>query len=598
MSKRTFGWVQNPNRLETLKKVVSVFYKSSNYYNELINARLPLLKSNGLIDNDCYLELINELNNESMKYELLKGKGPGKSSRKDALCTGIIQASIDAQKNMELNDLDGSRIIIKKPYSDDWTADGYLRWAISTGLLVYDRKDDKCKISDLGVSLVNSDVGSKEEKKFFTQALLSYPPVVRILTCLEKNDVMTKFELGDQLGFTGELGFSSIPLDYFAEEYFSSDEIERKKLRSDEEGDSDKYARTIANWLVQMNWLSNEKKEIANPFDASESINLPAYKITIHGKNALRLSRGYSSNPKIPKIVMYEMLATKASDADYIRYRRANILNYFSNGEKKILNCVDWLRKKNIDSNESEIIDDLKGLIKIGLDIDLNHGSCKVLDKIIGLEIPSTGINAIIKPEITTLKSNIRDRLVNLDHKYLVLVDLAYSDGAKTKKSADARDFEIKTAELFTHELGFGGLRLGGADKPDVLLHYAEHGIIIDNKSYKDGFSIDRGCADEMSRYIMQNQERTPKNPTNEWWKLFPNEVNNFKFLFVTSYLKGKFLDNLKEVSTLYGILGGAIGVDNLLYAAEKIKSGVINQISFISLINNNEIVINHDEVF
>ena len=46
MVRRTFGWVQNPNRLETLKKVVSVFYKKSSYHNELINNRLPLLKRN------------------------------------------------------------------------------------------------------------------------------------------------------------------------------------------------------------------------------------------------------------------------------------------------------------------------------------------------------------------------------------------------------------------------------------------------------------------------------------------------------------------------------------------------------------------------
>ena len=60
-----------------------------------------------------------------------------------------------------------------------------------------------------------------------------------------------------------------------------------------------------------------------------------------------------------------------------------------------------------------------------------------------------------------------------MDHKYLVLVDLAYSDAStKGKKNADAREFEIQTAELFTRELNFSGMRLGDANRPDVIISY------------------------------------------------------------------------------------------------------------------------------
>lgn len=184
--KRTFGWVQNPGDLKKLKKVVGIFKAGSAENLDLVSNKLPLLLTYGLISNDDYNDFIAELNKTDIEidYSKLKGKGSGSRTRKDAICTGIIQAIIEAQQNKTYSDVAGNSITIKKPYTDDWTAEGFLRWAISCGLLEYVKDDDKCKITPLGEELANAPDNSPAETEALTKALLSYPPVIRILSLI------------------------------------------------------------------------------------------------------------------------------------------------------------------------------------------------------------------------------------------------------------------------------------------------------------------------------------------------------------------------------------------------------------------------------
>lgn len=207
-------------------------------------------------------------------------------------------------------------------------------------------------------------------------------------------------------------------------------------------------------------------------------------------------------------------------------------------------------------------------------------------------------MNLIVPEETVTnsnvneLKDKVRSRLKTLDHRYLILIDLAYSDAStKSKKNADAREFELETVSLFTDELEFDGLHLGDSDKPDSIITYAHNGTIIDNKSYKNGFNVDRHCADEMMRYIMQNNRREDGIPSNEWWKLFGDNITSFSYLFVTSFLRGRFEDNLSELSKITHVNGGAIGVDNLLYLAEDLKTGVLSYEDFYAKMQNCELI-------
>lgn len=592
--KRTFGWVQNPGDLRKLKKVVSVFQPKSAENNWLINTRLPLLLQYELISEVDYNQFCNELRKPIIEidYNMLKGKGPGSGSRKNALCTGIIQAVIDGQKNKTYADPTGNSITIKKPYTDDWSAEGYLRWAISCGLLEYMKNSDKCRITALGQTLADTDDNSSQEKEALERALLSYPPVIRILSLLKEEDEQTKFSLGSKLGFKGEMGFTSIPQEVYLCDYCEAADISEKSLvRSNDEGDSDKYARGIASWLIQMGWVKSSSKNVTGTYRRqSYTASLQTYTITRTGEKALIKAKGNSSNPRLPRIVMFEMLASnKTPGADYMRYQRACLLKAFSTTEKTLQQLQAALKGYNLEVDVDAIKDHIAGLTSIGIDIAVNNNKYKLLDKVTGLDIPPR--TACVKDDVNDIKDRVRSRLKVLDHKYLVLIDLAFSDASsRTKKNADAREFEIQTADLFTKELSFEGLRLGNSSRPDVIVSYDINGTIIDCKSYKDGFHIDKHCADEMGRYISENQQRLPGIPTNEWWKEFDARIKTYTFLFITSYLRGQFEKQLEYISAAHaGIKGAAIGVENLLYLSEGIKSGQLSYEDFYNSFDNKE---------
>lgn len=217
---RTFGWIQNPSSTTNLKSVVGLFVKNSNSYNKLIYETLPLLKKYNLIeldvDFDSYIELL-KTDKTTLPYAILKGKGCNGKARSQAKCSGLVQALISAQKSITL-DNGNEKITIKKPYTDDWTADGFLRWAIAIGFLKYDVKTDACSVTDLGTRFVkanNVDI----EKEILGEAYLSYPPVTRVLSLLKENGHLTKFEIGNQLGFVGEAGFTSISQNIWVASY-------------------------------------------------------------------------------------------------------------------------------------------------------------------------------------------------------------------------------------------------------------------------------------------------------------------------------------------------------------------------------------------
>lgn len=594
--KRTFGWVQNPGDLKKLKKVVGIFKAGSAENLDLVSNKLPLLLTYGLISNDDYNDFIAELNKTDIEidYSKLKGKGSGSRTRKDAICTGIIQAIIEAQQNKTYSDVAGNSITIKKPYTDDWTAEGFLRWAISCGLLEYVKDDDKCKITPLGEELANAPDNSPAETEALTKALLSYPPVIRILSLLEAQDEQTKFDLGSKLGFKGEMGFTSMPQDAYLCDYCEATTAgERTNVRSNEEGDSDKYARGIASWCMQMGWVESNQKDVTETYRRkSYTAKLQTYSITRKGEKALIKARSNSSNPRLARVLMFEMLASnKVSSANYLRFVRACIIKALTSSDKSTDQLKKALKGYELDVDDTAIKDHIEGLISIGLEITENAGKYRLLDKIECLEIPAR--TECVKDNVVDIKDRVRNKLIHLDHKYLALIDLAYSDAAsRAKKNADAREFEIQTADLFTKELSFNGQRLGDSRKPDVIISYGLDGTIVDNKSYKDGFNISRTCADEMSRYINENNLRQKSLNPNEWWKNFDSTITAYTFLFITSYLKGQFEDQLEYVSNANGgIKGAAIGVESLLYLSEGIKAGRISHADFYSNFNNKEMI-------
>ncbi len=525
MAERTFGWVQEAYTISHLKRVVSLFVQESE-----VNTCLRTDKILRLIRPEYGRdEFLSELAAEEIviPYGHLKGKGilPG-YTRSDSPCTGIVQAVLPGQT---------------KEYQSDWPADSYLRWAISVGFLEYDRTGDTCRLTQIGRLFASAPAGSLEELETLEQALLSSPPVCRILMLLDENGHMTKFELGSQLGFIGEAGFTSIPQHMILEGLFeTASAAEQARLLQDTEGTSDKYVRTICSWLKQMGWIVQEGKEVSGRGRRGECRYTlkQAYRLTLAGRRVLKYISGSSKFPRIAKRVPWEMLATKASGRDYLRNRRTYLIQYLLCAERTIPQMLAFLESHGMTETSETVEDDLKGLVKIGLRVRKTRNTYQLMDEITGLSIPEKAIQTG-KDEAAALKDRLRQELTHVDHKYLLLLDLGF-DG-----KAD-RDYEIQTAELLTVGLGLKGGRLGDTRKPDVCVYHEDWGLILDNKAYAKGYSLPIKQADEMARYLEENAVRDVRLNPNRWWEIFGDDVKRFHFAFVSGSFKGALRIGLK----------------------------------------------------
>ena len=577
MAERTFGWVQEAYTLDNLKNVVSVFVTDSRINRLLKTDKIPRL----IQDEDKREEFIKELDQEEIRipYTHLKGKGTPKGyTRSNAPCSGIIQAVLPGQR---------------KEYQSDWPADSFLRWAVSIGFLDYDRETDECSLSVMGRQYAKAEEGSKEEEEVIKTALLSYPPVCRVLSLLMKEGHMTKFEIGAKLGFIGEAGFTSIPQSMIVEGLGAAQEKEEKtKLLQDTEGTSDKYVRTICSWLISVGWVKKIPKEVPGLYGSRENTEVipQSYQLTLKGRTICNHITGGSRCRKIPKRVMWDMLATKAADREYLRNRRAHIIMCLVKSALTPLQIQEYLKQKGLEEETETILDDLKSLENIGLQVQKTRDTYRITDEITGLLFPETLKSFLpVKSEVSILKDYLRSHLTHIDHKYLILVDLGY-DGTSD------RDYEIQTAQLLTAELSFLGGRLGDTRKPDVCIYYEDNGLIIDNKAYGKGYSLPIKQADEMYRYIEENKERSQLLNPNCWWNIFGKDVKTFHFAFVSGEFTGGFRDRLNHISMRSGLKGAAVNSANLLIMAEKLKAGTMEYGEFFRLFDtNDEILFLHE---
>ncbi|MCM1050231.1 MAG: restriction endonuclease [Clostridiales bacterium] len=568
MAERTFGWVQEAYKISNLKRVIKLFLLNSDVNKELRIDKIPRL----VPEKYGRDEFIRELSKERIhiSYQHLKGKGTPKGyTRSNAPCSGIVQAALPGQR---------------KEYQSDWSADSYLRWGVSVGLLEYDRNSDECSLSELGEQYVHTEDGSKEEEDILEKAFLSYPPVCRIMLLLESNVPLTKFEIGEKLGFIGEAGFTSIPQHLILQGLSEiNDARERNKLLSDTEGTSDKYARTICSWLKQLGWVTQVNKTVTTVLNGIEYSDMIAqsYQITLKGLKVIKHIKGTSKFAKIPKRVMWDMLATKVTDRDYLRNRRTHLLNALQSDFRSLTYLQKYLKTKGISESESTIADDINSFENIGLSVVVRQNQYKVTDTIVGLSIPAQ-IQNIAKSDFAILKDDIRKKLQYVNHKYLLLIDLGFDSDSN-------RDYEIQTAELLTTELDFKGARLGDTRKPDVCVYYGKNGLIIDNKAYSKGYSLPMSQADEMVRYIEENKTRQSSINPNQWWKIFEDTVCDFNYAFVSGEFTGGFKDRLDNICERTGVRGVAINTINLLLLAEELKSGRMEYPKCFSLFNRND---------
>jgi len=567
---RTFGWVQNPSDFKKLKRTVQIFDHTSLTHKEVKENRIPRLvaEQDG---RDIFIESLNQIPLK-LKYSYLVGSSfiPRSSAR----CNGIIQATLEGQR---------------KEFTDDWTSDGFVRWAHALGFIEYIYEEDAFRITQLGFDFSRSADDSDSEKSILIDAFLSYPPAVRVLDLLSAGQHLTKFDIGKQLGFSGESGFTSLPLNILIQTLAESDSAsEKNSIRQDWEGSSDKYARMIAGWLTKLGLVKKQSKGFSITVDGvTHTESIPhAFKITGEGLRQLRRARGTTSARRIKKRVHWEMLATKNLDKVYIRTRRAYILKFLeaANGLISLEQLKEKLSLKGYNESVETIKDDIRGLINIGLNIEETSRGYAFKDSINDFMIPVIELNEITRSTIEEIKNDMRANLKVLSHDYIELIEIA-------QDPSQNRTLEMKVMDLFINEYGFKGSHLGGTRKPDGAIYAHNYGIIVDTKAYKEGYNLPISQADEMERYIRENIDRNESVNPNKWWRIFPNEISDYKFLFVSGYFKGNFESQLERISMNTGINGGALSIENLLLGAEYIKRGIISLNDFKDSFLNKEIL-------
>lgn len=566
---RSFGWVQDPSNFRSLCNVVAVFEESSIVHQKLKGEVLPKLvrKEDGLE------ELLEALGRRPLKIEYNKLIGTTIEPRSMARCNAIIQATVRGQG---------------REFIGDWPADNFVRWAHAFGFLKYDYKEDSFEITKAGRRLVGvrpqkaafpadpkEEELSAQELEELTNAILAYPPAVRILSLLaEHEDVhLSKFEIGRQLGFIGEGGFTSLPQSLLIRALATAETTaERSKMRMDWDGSSDKYARMIGKWLTKLKLVTQEPKyyEVMIGDTKKKEMIGQAFRITAKGYAAVLRCSGNSKHKRIAKNVCFEMLAAKGGDREYLRTRRAYIIKCLQDARKglSIDEIGTYLASVSVEANEQTILDDIRGIQNIGIHIAESEGTYLLNDEVNDFLIP---IGRTVGPtDLEETKEMLRQELKCVSHEYLSLLDLAYD-------SKQNRLFEMKTIQLLVEECGMQGMHLGGSRKPDGILYTTgqekNFGIILDTKAYTKGYNLPISDADEMERYLKENAERNEVLNPNLWWEAFPKDVKEFYFLFVAGHFRGNYKTQLERITLLRNINGAALSVVELLRLAEKIKS-------------------------
>ena len=95
-----------------------------------------------------------------------------------------------------------------------------------------------------------------------------------------------------------------------------------------------------------------------------------------------------------------------------------------------------------------------------------------------------------------------------------------------------------------------------------------------------------------MLRYIRENIERNKSLNSNEWEKIFPDNITKFYFMFVSGSFKGDMSEKLKKIAMVHKVDGTAMSIVTALLVADKIKGNNItakSQKEFVSGINNTE---------
>jgi len=569
MANRSTGWIQDPGKLENLIKVIELFDYNTEVHQNLLRNLIP----QKVFPRDGRQTFVNELRsrdgyNNYPKINYRNLVGTAFTPRSSARCNGIIQALIPGQR---------------RAFISDWPANNFIRWAETLGFIQYYSMDDAYSITSFGLRLTQADnIGT--QFSILKEALLQYPPITRILELLyieyKKNpqsSLLTKFELGKELGFRGEDGFTTYP-QHLVVEAIVVNPGQRNQILTNWEGSSDKYARMICRWLThrRITWVKQSAKAVsANIGGQTFTTTIPqSYRITVNGIDAFRRSRARSRHQRIPKRVFFEMLATKGVDKGYLRTRRALIIQYLRSWHtlQQIQIHLRNNRLNNIPIPINIIQDDLANFKRIGLNVlSSRQNQFRIADNIINLQIPTLATPQLVPSYITQTKLRLSTRIKYIDHSYFDLIDLGF-DGRQN------RLYELRIVELLNLINSLKALHLSGGNKPEIIAYFPDvspsDGVIMDSKSYRSGFNIPNSERDKMIRYINEYNQKNPILNSSRWWenlKVPDYPQNPIKYSFVSGNFIGHFLRQIQYILTQTGINGGAVTSEKLIEKVDAI---------------------------
>ena len=192
---------------------------------------------------------------------------------------------------------------------------------------------------------------------------------------------MTKFELGGQLGFVGEDGFTSLPQTVLVRSLAALENAKDKnKMKTDWDGSSDKYARMDCQMAGKAGpgGAGIKTGEGNAGGEGIYGIHWPG--ISHHRGWACRpeLTLGRSRHKRIPKNVSFRDDGYQGKDREYLRTRRTYVLKAVSESKRAISLCryQNRLKTAGLEEDEATVKDDVQGLIHIGLNIAAGEREC------------------------------------------------------------------------------------------------------------------------------------------------------------------------------------------------------------------------------
>ena len=450
--------------------------------------------------------------------------------------------------------------ISNEPDLAKWSYDARCRARaiVATGMIHLDRDIQGYVITDLGQELIKAPksniikkknrILSEEEKTIFKKGILSNPPVIQVLTLLNNSKrqgkSLSKYDIGAQLGYAGDRGFTHIEAEYVARIGASF---------NDKEGDADKWARTILSWLQQVGWVvPGEKLDYHGKA-------LQTYTTTEDVESVLR----YEAK-SMPKYVPQEMLCSEKNPfSSIVQKRRYAILQALQN--RKPTPIVDLTAKINQDglTIDTETVKfELTSLSQAGFQIYHDHDVYCMQDNIILDEV---------KGEPGKIDASSHDSLEKIIEHYVVeyadsipsrLVDSLIRYGSTGKDNC--AEFEGAVTRFFTF-MGYETTQLGQGNGrvADVIARYRDsmlaksYGLIIDAKAYSK-YNFNAPDVRKMKEYIQHHQQELMK-------EMIPKHAYAFVSM---DFIPEK--NALNEISNDTAVHGTAIDVFTLLELGAK----------------------------